>query len=98
MRSARPVWQVSEPTKTRRIDTDGIGFTRSLSTEYTPMGIRVNAVSPGYVDTKMLDGKSQASGSLHAFGACYLAYVSYTYRQGARGSRIFLILTALLQI
>ena len=32
-----------------------IGFTRSLSNELAPSGIRVNCIAPGVIDTEMLD-------------------------------------------
>jgi len=35
-----------------------IGFTRSLSRELAPVGVSVNAVAPGFVDTDMLSGFS----------------------------------------
>jgi 3-oxoacyl-[acyl-carrier protein] reductase len=35
-----------------------IGFTRSLSLELAPVGVSVNAVAPGFVDTDMLSGFS----------------------------------------
>jgi len=32
-----------------------VGFTRSLALEYGPLGIRVNAVSPGYTRTRLVE-------------------------------------------
>jgi 3-oxoacyl-[acyl-carrier protein] reductase len=35
-----------------------LGFTRALSLEYGRLGIRVNAIVPGYIETDMTKGKS----------------------------------------
>lgn len=74
-----------------------IGFTRSLSKELAPVGVPVNAVAPGFVDTDMLGSftEQQRTSSLarvpmRRFGrvdevanlVCYLALDAPTYMTG----------------
>jgi len=37
-----------------------IGFTRSLAREVGPLGINVNAVAPGFVETELIDGLDES--------------------------------------
>ena len=43
-----------------------LGFTRALASEYQGLGVRVNAVVPGYVETEMTKGMSHTHTSYQA--------------------------------
>jgi NAD(P)-dependent dehydrogenase (short-subunit alcohol dehydrogenase family) len=38
-----------------------IAFTRQLAVEYGPRGVRINAISPGFIDTDMADRRTRMS-------------------------------------
>ena len=46
-----------------------LGFTRSLAREVGRMGVNVNSVAPGFVDTEMTQGLRTSNGSRSSGGA-----------------------------
>lgn len=55
-----------------------IGLTRSLAGDYSPQGVRTNAVCPGFVRTAMSDSVMTELGGLDGADALDSAYVSAT--------------------
>ena len=47
-----------------------VGITKSAALEHGPAGIRINAVAPGFTDTKLLNSLSNEGEHLGAMASC----------------------------